>query len=134
MDEEEACTTNQASTGPRRGSRWSPARRSPSSTPTRAGCLGRWLGAAPWAERAATELRATGQTVPRRDAPAIRLTPQETQVVRLVAEGGSNQEVAAQLLLSPRTVAYHLYKAFPKLGVTSRAELARLDLDALATG
>ena len=90
------------------------------------------LGATPWAERAATELRATGQTVSRRDAPAVRLTPQETQVVRLVAEGGSNQEVAAQLFLSPRTVAYHLYKAFPKLGVTSRAELARLELDALA--
>jgi DNA-binding CsgD family transcriptional regulator len=90
------------------------------------------LGATPWAERAATELRATGQTVGRRDAVATRLTPQEIQVVRLVAEGGSNQEVAAQMFLSPRTVAYHLYKAFPKLGVTSRAELARLDLDQLA--
>jgi DNA-binding CsgD family transcriptional regulator len=50
-----------------------------------------------------------------------------------VAEGGSNQEVAAQLFLSPRTVAYHLYKAFPKLGISSRAELARLDLDELAS-
>jgi DNA-binding CsgD family transcriptional regulator len=90
------------------------------------------LGATPWAERAAAELRATGQTVPRRDPAATRLTPQEIQVVRLVAEGGSNQEVAAQLFLSPRTVAYHLYKAFPKLGVASRAELARLDLAALA--
>jgi DNA-binding CsgD family transcriptional regulator len=55
------------------------------------------------------------------------------RVVRLVAEGGSNQEVAAKLLLSPRTVGYHLYKAFPKLGVTSRAELAHLDLDAIRT-
>jgi DNA-binding CsgD family transcriptional regulator len=89
------------------------------------------LGATPWAERAATELRATGQTVPRRDAVATHLTPQEIQVVRLVAEGGSNQEVAAQMFLSPRTVAYHLYKAFPKLGITSRVELARLDLDEL---
>jgi DNA-binding CsgD family transcriptional regulator len=92
------------------------------------------LGATPWAERAATELRATGQTVPRRDAVATHLTHQEIQVVRLVAEGGSNQEVAAQMFLSPRTVAYHLYKAFPKLGITSRAELARLDLDELAAG
>jgi DNA-binding CsgD family transcriptional regulator len=92
------------------------------------------LGATPWADRAATELRATGQTVPRRDAVATHLTPQEIQVARLVAEGGSNQEVAAQMFLSPRTVAYHLYKAFPKLGVTSRAELARLDLDELAAG
>jgi DNA-binding CsgD family transcriptional regulator len=92
------------------------------------------LGATPWAERAATELRATGQTVPRRDAVAAHLTAQEIQVVRLVAEGGSNQEVAAQLFLSPRTVAYHLYKAFPKLGISSRAELAHLDLEELAAG
>jgi DNA-binding NarL/FixJ family response regulator len=90
------------------------------------------LGAAPWAERAATELRATGQTMSRREPVATRLTPQEIQVARLVAQGGSNQEVAAQLFLSPRTVAYHLYKAFPKLGITSRAELARLDVDQLA--
>jgi DNA-binding CsgD family transcriptional regulator len=89
------------------------------------------LGATPWTERAGTELRATGQTVQRRDPARPRLTAQETQVVRLVAEGASNQEVAAQLFLSPRTVAYHLYKAFPKLGVVSRAELARVDLDAL---
>lgn len=91
------------------------------------------LGATPWTDRAGTELRATGQTVRRRSPAAPRLTPQEMQVVRLVAEGGSNQEVAAQLFLSPRTVAYHLYKAYPKLGVGSRADLARLDLDALLT-
>jgi DNA-binding CsgD family transcriptional regulator len=89
------------------------------------------LGTTPWTDRAATELRATGQTVRRQGTKATRLTPQEMQVVRLVAEGGSNQEVAAQLFLSPRTVAYHLYKAFPKLGVGSRTELARLDLDAV---
>lgn len=87
------------------------------------------LDAVPWAERAGTELRATGQKVRRRGPAPVRLTPQEMQVVRLVAEGGSNREVAAQLFLSPRTVKYHLYKAFPKLGVTSRAELARLDLE-----
>jgi DNA-binding NarL/FixJ family response regulator len=69
--------------------------------------------------------------VRRRDRVATRLTSQELQVVRLVAEGGSNQEVAAQLFLSPRTVAYHLYKAFPKLGIASRTDLARLDLEEL---
>jgi DNA-binding CsgD family transcriptional regulator len=89
------------------------------------------LGATPWADRSATELRATGQTVRRDDHVAARLTPQELQVVRLVAAGASNQEVAAQLFLSPRTVAYHLYKAYPKLEVSSRGELARIDLDAL---
>jgi DNA-binding CsgD family transcriptional regulator len=91
------------------------------------------LGAGPWAERAGTELRATGRTLRRQDTARVELTPQEMQVVRLVAEGGSNQEVAAKLFLSPRTVAYHLYKAFPKLGVTSRTELAHLDPDTLST-
>jgi DNA-binding CsgD family transcriptional regulator len=91
------------------------------------------LGASPWADRAGTELRATGQTLRRQDTARVPLTPQEMQVVRLVAEGGSNQEVAAKLFLSPRTVGYHLYKAFPKLGVRSRTELAHLDLDALTT-
>ena len=45
-----------------------------------------------------------------------------------MAQGGSNREVAEQLFLSPRTVGYHLYKAYPKLGVLSRAELTGLDL------
>jgi DNA-binding CsgD family transcriptional regulator len=90
------------------------------------------LGADPWTERAGTELRATGQTVQRQDLLARQLTPQEMQVVRLVAEGSSNREVAAQLFLSPRTVAYHLYKAYPKLGIRSRTQLVRLDLEALA--
>ncbi|MBD0322587.1 MAG: helix-turn-helix transcriptional regulator, partial [Aldersonia sp.] len=91
------------------------------------------LGATPWSDRAANELRATGQTVSRPDSKRIRLTPQEAEVVRLVAEGGTNQDVAAQLFISPRTVAYHLYNAFPKLGVVSRTDIARLDLDELTT-
>lgn len=89
------------------------------------------LGATPWSDRAGNELRATGQTVSRRRSASIRLTPQEAQVVRLVAEGGTNQEVAAQLFISPRTVAYHLYNAFPKLGVASRADIAGLDVEEL---
>ncbi|MFD6663122.1 response regulator transcription factor [Micromonospora chalcea] len=51
------------------------------------------------------------------------LTAQEREVVRLAATGASNRDIAAQLFLSPRTVGYHLYKAFPKLGIT-RAQLA----------
>jgi DNA-binding CsgD family transcriptional regulator len=47
-------------------------------------------------------------------------------VVRLAATGLSNRDIGAQLFLSPRTVGYHLYKAYPKLGVTSRGELAKL--------
>ncbi|GAB3969884.1 LuxR family transcriptional regulator [Actinoallomurus acanthiterrae] len=90
------------------------------------------LRAVPWAERTRTELRATGEsaTAARPAAADLleRLTPQELQVVRLAAEGASSRDIAAQLFLSPRTVEYHLYKAYPKLGVSSRRELARLEL------
>jgi DNA-binding NarL/FixJ family response regulator len=88
------------------------------------------LGAAPWADRARGELRATGANPPARDGgpgPVSRLTPQELQVARLAAAGLSNRDIAAQLFLSPRTVGYHLYKAYPKLGVTTRAQLARIE-------
>ncbi|WP_330182691.1 LuxR family transcriptional regulator [Nocardia sp. NBC_01503] len=86
------------------------------------------LGAAPWAERAAVELRASGvSSAAQRTGsdPLAALTPQELQVIRLAATGATNREIGARLFLSARTVAYHLYKAFPKLGVSSRAELAR---------
>ena len=58
-------------------------------------------------------------------AELARLTPQELQVVRLAAAGASNKQIGARLFLSPRTVGFHLYRAFPKLGVTTREELAR---------
>ncbi|MGP3917033.1 LuxR C-terminal-related transcriptional regulator [Nonomuraea sp. 10N515B] len=85
------------------------------------------LGAAPWARRAQGELRAAGEAAgrPESDAAAA-LTPQELRIARLVAEGASSKEVAARLFLSPRTVEYHLYKIYPKLGITTRTELARL--------
>ena len=92
------------------------------------------LRATPWAERARTELRAAGASVavPRPAAANVLdlLTPQELQVVRMAAEGGSSREIAAALFLSPRTVEHHLYKAYPKLGIGSRRELSRLDLSA----
>ncbi|OUC97116.1 AAA family ATPase [Streptosporangium minutum] len=87
------------------------------------------LGMARWAERARAELRATGDVpaAPRQaDDPLSVLTAQERQVVRLAATGASNRDIAAQLYLSPRTVGYHLYKAFPKLGISSRTELAAI--------
>jgi DNA-binding CsgD family transcriptional regulator len=88
------------------------------------------IGATPWAERARAELRATGASIPRpgRTGPP-RLTPQELQVARLAAQGLSNRDIAAQLFLSPRTVGYHLYKTYPKLGITARSQL---DPDTLA--
>jgi DNA-binding NarL/FixJ family response regulator len=88
------------------------------------------LGAGVWATRARDELRATGERVaasPPSDGQ-VRLTPQELQIARSVAEGATNREVAARLFLSPRTVDYHLRKVFTKLGITSRIELARLNL------
>jgi DNA-binding CsgD family transcriptional regulator len=87
------------------------------------------IGAAPWAERARTELTATGITGRADDhGPSGSLTPQELQIVRLAAQGLSNKDIAAQLFLSARTVGHHLYKAYPKLGVASRGELADLVL------
>jgi DNA-binding NarL/FixJ family response regulator len=105
-------------------------RRSDSREPLRA-ALGLFdrIGARSWAERARAELRATGQSVAMAEpAGQNQLTPQELQVVRLAATGLSNRDIGAQLFISPRTVGYHLYKAFPKLGVAGRHELAALDL------
>jgi DNA-binding CsgD family transcriptional regulator len=83
------------------------------------------IGAPPWSARAAAELEAAGAAAPRGQDPGAlaALTPQELQIVRLAAQGLSNRDIAAQLFLSPRTVGYHLYKAYPKLGVLARSEL-----------
>ncbi|MET9232085.1 AAA family ATPase [Lentzea sp. NPDC003310] len=81
------------------------------------------LRAARWADLAALELKATGESIERR-APGDSLTPQELQVSLLLAEGRTTREVAAALFLSPKTVEYHLRKVYTKLGIRSRAELA----------
>jgi DNA-binding CsgD family transcriptional regulator len=82
------------------------------------------LGALPWAERARAELRASGESRRRPDDGIDQLTPQELQVARLVVAGLSNREIAGRLFLSPRTVSTHLYRIYPKVGISSRAELA----------
>jgi DNA-binding NarL/FixJ family response regulator len=88
------------------------------------------LGAAPWAERARQELRASGETARKRDpSTAASLTPQEVQVARLVRQGLSNRDAAAQLFLSPRTIDFHLRNVFAKVGVTSRTGLIALPLE-----
>ena len=100
------------------------------------------LTAPAWADRARAELRAAGEST----APAAKprafaqtaaptalavdlLTPQELQIARLAAAGETNRQIAARLFLSPKTVGHHLYRAFPKLGVATRVELAHVNLD-----
>jgi DNA-binding CsgD family transcriptional regulator/tetratricopeptide (TPR) repeat protein len=81
-------------------------------------------GLLPWAERARQELRATGDVS---EAPGAQqwaaLSPQELQIAQLAAEGLSNREIGQRLYLSHRTVGSHLYRIFPKLGISSRAQL-----------
>lgn len=81
------------------------------------------LGAAGWTERARAELRATG-VVPRASMLNLAsLTWQERRIADLAASGLTNKEIGKRMHLSPRTVSSHLYRIFPKLGITTRAAL-----------
>ena len=82
------------------------------------------LGATRWSDRARQELRATGETLgPRGPDARDRLTAQELQIAQLAAQGLSNREIGERLFLSHRTVGSHMYRIFPKLGISSRAQL-----------
>jgi DNA-binding CsgD family transcriptional regulator len=84
------------------------------------------IGAEPWARQAREEIAATGAGLPRRGSRrADELSPRERQVAMVVAEGLTNREVAARLFLSEKTVERHLGSVYAKLGLRSRAELAR---------
>jgi DNA-binding CsgD family transcriptional regulator len=87
------------------------------------------ISASSWAEQARAELRAAGErTLSAAPAALSTLSAQELQIANLAAQGLSNKEIGQRLYLSPRTVGSHLYRIFPKLGITSRAQLAsRLD-------
>jgi DNA-binding CsgD family transcriptional regulator len=83
------------------------------------------VGAAAFADRARIELRAAGgharqHTIETPDT----LTAQEALIARLAGGGASNPQIAAQLFISPATVAYHLRKVFTKLRISSRSQLA----------
>jgi DNA-binding CsgD family transcriptional regulator len=86
----------------------------------------RRLRARSWVQRAEAELRASGVAITgpqHTPGPLTELTPQQRQIVRLAAAGLTNREIGDRLLLSPRTVASHLYRSFPKLGITDRHKL-----------
>ncbi|MEJ2863707.1 LuxR family transcriptional regulator [Actinomycetospora flava] len=88
------------------------------------------LGATPLRARALREQDlAEASGVRDTTGPPTGLTAQELRVAQLAAEGLTNREIAAQLLISHRTVGHHLANVYPKLGITSRAELARIDGD-----
>jgi DNA-binding CsgD family transcriptional regulator len=78
------------------------------------------LGAQPWLERGQAEMRRLGGRAPSDG----KLTPSERKVAALVAQGRTNREVAAELVLSEKTVESHLSHVYRKLGVRSRSELA----------
>jgi DNA-binding CsgD family transcriptional regulator/tetratricopeptide (TPR) repeat protein len=78
----------------------------------------------PWSERARQQLRATGEkSRPRIPGACDQLTPQELLIARMAADGLTNREIGQKLYISHRTVGSHLYRIFPKLDITSRAQL-----------
>ncbi len=84
------------------------------------------LGAVPYAAQCDAELGAAGLAATTGPGELrFGLTSQELVVARLAAGGLSNREIAADLVVSIKTVEYHLRNAFAKLGITSRRQLAR---------
>ena len=89
------------------------------------------IGAHAFAERARRELVAAGEKARKRTvATGVNLTGREEQVARLAFGGLTNPEIGIRLLVSPRTVEYHLGNVFAKLGITSRHELERVSAHA----
>jgi DNA-binding CsgD family transcriptional regulator len=82
------------------------------------------LDARPWADRARAELDASGETIGQDGPGGERLTPQELQIALLVTQGRTNAEIGRAIFLSTRTVEFHLSRAYRKLGISSRTELA----------
>ena len=82
------------------------------------------IGMEAFADRARKELMSAGETVRKRTVETRDdLTAQERQIAELARDGLSNPEIGARMLLSPRTVEWHLRKVFGKLGIRSRHEL-----------
>jgi len=91
-----------------------------------------FLGAQPWLKRAGQELRAAGLSQLHADEhPSAVLTSQELEIAKLAGSGLTNREIGQRLYLSHRTVGTHLYRVFPKLGITTRAALRDALSDAI---
>jgi DNA-binding CsgD family transcriptional regulator len=70
-------------------------------------------------------LQASGESSRRRGSwLRDELTAQERQIAQLAAEGLSNREIGEKLFVSPRTVGTYLYRIYPKLGISTRGQLA----------
>jgi DNA-binding CsgD family transcriptional regulator len=106
----------------RRHRKWAAARRSLE----RAAAGFDEIGSPGWAQEARSELERLGA---RRPGAAGQLTPTELRVAGLAAEGLSNKEIAQQLVVTVNTVETHLSHAYAKLGIRSRAQLSRVDLE-----
>ncbi|MGW2638109.1 AAA family ATPase [Streptomyces sp. NPDC001348] len=86
------------------------------------------LGATPWAEQAARALEATRADRRAPDdagGPRPLLSAHELRIAELAAQGMTNRQIGERLGLSPRTIGAHLYRIFPKLGITTRGGVAR---------
>jgi DNA-binding CsgD family transcriptional regulator len=90
----------------------------------RAAAVAEELGAGTVEELAERALRSLGVRTWRRAAAGAPLTEREQEIARLVAEGGTNREIAKVLFLSPKTVERHVSNVFKKVGVRNRTELA----------
>ncbi|MGW4550765.1 ATP-binding protein [Streptomyces violaceorubidus] len=83
------------------------------------------VGAQPWADMAREQLRAAGESDGRRrPSKGESLTVQERQIAELASQGLSNREIGQRLFLSHRTVGAHLYRIYPRLGITGRGRLS----------
>jgi LuxR family maltose regulon positive regulatory protein len=117
----------------RAGGRWEAARARRELARALRG-LGRHAAAEQEARAADTALRRLGATSERADPPALGLTRREVEVLRLLVRGSSNQQIAAELFLSVRTVERHVANIYSKLGVSGRSARAAAASVALGAG
>jgi DNA-binding CsgD family transcriptional regulator len=97
----------------------------------RAGEIYRALRAAPFISRTDDELAACGlRREPAGRGPEAAMTDRETEVARLIKQGMTNAEIAAELFITPKAVEYHLGNIYAKFGLKGRQQLRRLLSDA----